>query len=262
MNWNAIIDQLKDPYERKARVVPGTLVALPLLIPLLGLFGPKDVVLKSLLGLVLACGAIYALSSISRGLGKRLEEKLVKRWGGMPTTLILRHRDGFLDSLSKARFHSEIKSKLGIEMPSAAQEEANPEAADDIYIGATRQLRELTRGKANGLLLEENIAYGFHRNMMAVRYIGIITSLAGITFALVLSKVLLLKPISLDFANLAEPGMVGGITLAVSLLLLSGWAFYFNEAAVKRIAYVYAERLFESLKNLPNKRKRSAATNN
>jgi len=65
---------VKDPYERKARVVPGLLVALPVLVPLLCVYGPKHPVLTGVIGLLGGCGAIYALASVARGRGKQLEE--------------------------------------------------------------------------------------------------------------------------------------------------------------------------------------------
>lgn len=258
MTISTFLGQLRDPYEQKARVFPGLQVVLPLLVPLLAFFGPKNPILTALLGLIVSCGAIYAIASIARGLGKRLEERLVERWGGMPTTLILRHRDSFLDTVSKARYHDEIEAKLGIRLPNAAGEAENPTAADSAYIGATRLLRDMTRGKS-GLLLKENIAYGFHRNMLAVRPLGTLSSLAGIALGLVLSKVLQLSPLELDFAKLAEPGLAGGVTLAVSVTQLLTWT-YFTESAVKRMGYVYAERLFDSLRSLPTKRKRTVSS--
>ena len=40
-----IFELVKDPYERKARVIPGLLVALPVLVPLLCVYGAKHPVL-------------------------------------------------------------------------------------------------------------------------------------------------------------------------------------------------------------------------
>lgn len=112
-----VFASLKDPYERKARVIPGLLVGLPILVPLIGVYGVKHSVLTAVASVLGGCGAIYALASVARGRGKQLEEQLVKSWGGMPTTIALRHRDNFLDSVSKARYHEAIRSKLGIEVP-------------------------------------------------------------------------------------------------------------------------------------------------
>lgn len=256
MTWAELLKNFRDPYEQKARLFPGLLVTLPLLTPLLWIFGPKNPYLAAILSLIAGCGTLYWLASIARNRGKALEEKLIAKWGGMPTTLILRHRDNFLDSPSKTRYHENIKGKLGIELPSATEEAADPIAADDLYIGATRQLRELTRGSSHALLLKENIAYGFHRNMLAMRPVGFATSLLGTLFGLILSKVIQLKPMVLDFSNLAEPGLAGGVSLTISLALIFAW-MNINEPAVRRMGYVYAERLFESLQGLPTKRKRA-----
>jgi hypothetical protein len=255
MTGSEIIRAFTDPYEKKARLFPGLLVALPLIVPTLLIVGSKTTYLTAIVGLIASCGALYWLASITRNRGKALEEKLIAKWGGLPTTLILRHRDSFLDNTSKARFHSEIKTKLGIELPSIFDESANPLAADDLYIGASRQLRELTRGDSNALLLKENIAYGFHRNMLAMRPIGLTTCLLGAFFGLVRSNAIQLKTMTLDLSKLADPSMVGGISLTLSLVLIFAWLST-NEMSVRRMGNVYAERLFESLKSLPTKRKR------
>ena len=53
-----IFELVKDPYERKARIVPGLLVALPVLVPLLCVYGAKNPVLTGVIGLLGGCGAI------------------------------------------------------------------------------------------------------------------------------------------------------------------------------------------------------------
>jgi hypothetical protein len=246
----SILEAFPDPYERKARLYPGLLVALPLLVPLLCVYGAKDPVLTSVVGLLGGCGAIYALASVARGRGKKLEENLVKVWGGMPTTLMLRHRDSFLNSMSKRGYHEAITSKLGIPMPTAEEEASDPAKADDTYTGATRRLRELTRGDKK-LLLKENIAYGFHRNMLAMKPIGVFTSLAGLVYGLAIAQVLQLAPPYVVPVNIANPGLAAGLTLLISLALLAAWLFYFNQDAVRRVGIVYAERLFECLSIMP-----------
>lgn len=256
-----LIDQLKDPYERKARVTPGLLVALPILLPLVCVYGPKHPMLMSVVGLLTACGAIYALANIARGRGKQLEEKLISTWGGLPSTVLLRHRDKFFDSVTKARYHAAITAKLGILMPTPEEEAANPEKADDSYEGAARRLRELTRSDKQ-LLLKENIAYGFHRNMLAMKPIGLFTSIGGLLYGLLISRVVVLQPLRLAAENLSDPGLAGGITLLISMLLLFAWCFYFNADKVHRIGIAYAERLFEHLPLLPasTQKRRSSST--
>jgi hypothetical protein len=246
-----MLDLLKDPYERKARLAPGLLVALPLLVPLVCVYGARHPVLTAVVGLLGGCGALYALASVARGRGKKLEEELIRKWGGMPTTIALRHRDtAALDSITKGRYHAAVASKLGITMPSAEEEAADPVKADDIYIGATRRLRELTRSNKS-LLLKENIAYGFHRNMLAMKPVGMAACALGLIYGLIIAKVVQLAPAGFHLTNLADPGLAASLTLLVSLSLLAAWLFYFNESSVRRVGFAYAERLFECLPSLP-----------
>jgi hypothetical protein len=37
-----ILKTFSDPYDKKARVFPGLLVALPVLVPILWIFGPRN----------------------------------------------------------------------------------------------------------------------------------------------------------------------------------------------------------------------------
>lgn len=253
-----IFELAKDPYERKARVVPGLLVALPVLVPLLSVYGAKHPMLTGVIGLLGGCGAIYALASVARGRGKKLEDILVAKWGGMPTTIALRHRDKFLDGVSKQRYHAAITAKLGIAMPSAEEESANPNKADDIYVGAIKRLRELTRSNKQ-LLLKENIAYGFHRNMLAMKPVGIVSCILGILYGLLIAKILQVAPPHFDPLHFADPGLAAGLSLIVSLALLAAWLLYFDQDAVRRMGFVYAERLFECLPSLPSSAPRKRA---
>lgn len=254
-----LFELVTDPYVRKARVVPGLLVALPILVPLLCVYGAKHPVLTGLIGLLGGCGAIYALASVTRGRGKKIEEILVAKWGGMPTTIALRHRDKFLDSVSKQRYHTAITAKLCIAMPTADEESANPDKADDIYVGATKRLRELTRSNKQ-LLLKENIAYGFHRNMLAMKPVGILSCILGILYGLLIAKVLQVAPPHFDPLHFADPGLAAGLSLIVSLALLAAWLLYFDQDAVRRMGFVYAERLFECLPSLPSSTPRKRAS--
>jgi hypothetical protein len=140
-------------------------------------------------------------------------------------------------------------------MPSEQDEKADPDKADDIYIGATKRLRELTRDNKK-LLLKENIAYGFHRNMVAMKAVGILSCLCGLGYGGLIAGVIRLKPPYFEPIHLADPGLAAGLTILISGALLMAWLFYFDKDAVRRMGFVYAERLFECLASLPNQRSR------
>jgi hypothetical protein len=257
-----IVSLFQDPYERKARAFPGLLVVLPLLVAVGTTWGPRHPVLTSILGLLVSCGVIYTLASLVRDLGKAKEEALINKWGGMPTTLMLRHRDSTLEGGTKTIYHQLITQKLGIPMPTALEEGVNPEAADDAYRSAARALRGRTRGKEYSLLLKENTSYGFRRNMYGARRIGFLTSLLGIVVGVFLSGAISLQPLAFDALRLLDPPLHSVLTLGVSGALFFGW-FFFGPTSVRRIGFAYAERLFETLGTLTTprtSRKKSAAS--
>lgn len=86
--------------------------------------------------------------------------------------------------------------------------------------------------------------------MLAMKPVGIVTSTIGLLYGLLIGKVLSFNPPYFDVANLVNIGLAAGVTLLVSLSLLASWLFYFNERAVRRVGFAYAERLFECLPTL------------
>jgi hypothetical protein len=209
----------------------------------------KHPVLGAAMTVLGASGGMYGLASIVRAKGKELEERLVATWGGMPTTIALRHRDSFLDSVSKQRYHDLITSKLGIRMPTVDEEAADLVNADNAYIGATKRLRELTRND-KGLLIKENIAYGFHRNMLAMKPTGIAVSLIALAYGFAEAGVIHGRSPYVSVDRLGQLDLSVGITVAVSFAFFAVWLLHFKPAAVRRIGFAYAERLFERLPSL------------
>jgi len=180
MNWNFLVTAFRDPYERKARLFPGLLVVLPLLISMCCALGPKQPIPTTVLALIVTVGGAFALAALSRSAGKRLEEKLVAEWGGMPTTITLRHRDNHYNRYTKQAYHQKLTQLTGIELPSAEEEAADSTDADERYEAVTVKLRNMTRGPDFPHLRRENIAYGFYRNALALKAQGIASAIVGI----------------------------------------------------------------------------------
>lgn len=63
----------------------------------------------------------------------------------------------------------------------------------------------------------------------------------------------------LDPVHCAVPGLAAGLTLLISLALLAAWLLYFDQGAVRRMGFVYAERLFDCLPSLPSSAPRKRA---
>lgn len=245
-----MLSLMSDPYDRNARLAPALIVLMPLTVSFIAVFREELSAVQMLATVVATFCAPFLLSSVVRFQGKKLEGKLVKKWGAMPSTILLRHRDERLNPITKAQYHRIIKEKLGVAVPTAAKESSDPSKADHSYDAAVGMLREKTRATEN-LVLHENISYGFFRNMSAIRPFGIATSAAGLFLGTVMAGALTFNPLSLNWDGLQHPGFEGGATLLVSGLLLFLWLTSFSHVRVESAAYAYAERLLTAFERLP-----------
>lgn len=77
-----------------------------------------------------------------------------------------------------------IQDKIvNFNLPTREQEETDTKGADSVYESATKWLREKTRDKKKfRLLFTDNINYGFARNLLGMKGVGLTT--AVLTFIL------------------------------------------------------------------------------
>lgn len=244
MGLNSWASLVTDQYERVARLYPALLALLPLLVVLLTTSVVGKPLATQLLSLAGACGVTYLLANVSRMLGKAQEAKLFARWGGTPTTQMLRHRDVFIDPHTKQRYHAFLARKLKTDFPTCDEEAESPEAADERYRAGVKWLLARTRDKKRfGLLFKENLSYGFHRNGFGLKWIGTLSGLvatvwlAFVTYADAQGKWSMLPPDRLVVAGVATT-----ITLA--------WAVYFTESRVRQAAHLYADMLLRACDDL------------
>ena len=111
--------------------------------------------------------------------GKRLEEIPYREWGGKPTTQLLRHRDNTIEGVTKQRYHAFLAGKINVPFPDKNQEANNSVAADEVYQSGVRWLLNHTRPEDNKkfeLIFKENVAYGFRRNALGVKPLGLVIS--------------------------------------------------------------------------------------
>ena len=193
MTLDNLVAKVTDPYERQARLYPALLALLPLLATVVLLYAPQASSFSVALTIAVSCGGLYLLTNLCREFGKRLEEQLFQQWGGKPTTQLLRHRDKSIESVTKRRYHLFLATKINHTFPDEDQEKHNPDAADGIYQSGIRWLLNHTRpddSKKFDLLFKENIAYGFRRNALGLKPLGLIISIVSLLWALVAADVL------------------------------------------------------------------------
>ncbi|MBD2598193.1 hypothetical protein H6G74_28280 [Nostoc spongiaeforme FACHB-130] len=257
------IEKNFDDYNRKARLTPALFAGMPIALIALTLFPDKVWSWGGVISLLAWFGVLRLLAQLARDMGKAKEDELYTAWGGKPTTCLLRHRNA-QNKVELARWHSKLHDLTGQPLPSQSEELADPHLADQAYDTCVRFLIAKTRDHSKfSLLYEENCNYGFRRNLLGVRPLGIITSsfgalflgtqcafsigLFGIFTEWQAGRPILIQK-SLHFSNCPPMTLV---YLSIDLILLIAWLLWINSSWVKSAADVYAARLFESCENLP-----------
>lgn len=251
----SLLNLISERYDREARLYPALLLVAPGVITGVALLSVKLTGLQSLGATLVGFGGAFLLTQLARDAGKTREPSLFKRWGGMPSIAIFRHRHSRLDSITKARYHKQLSTLVkGAKAPTVAEEEADPAAADAVYTAWSHFLRTNVRDnpKRAPLLLKENINYGYRRNVWGLRLIGICLSVVCALTA----------GVRLWFIHKAtgqiDEAVAGALLVAALFLVL--WLFCFTANWVRVPAEAYAERLAESLESFGSKTPASTKT--
>jgi hypothetical protein len=248
------IAKVANPYDRQARLYPALLTLFPLAMAVTIVFAHQAPALGNLAAAAAGCGALYWMAGVARDRGKRLEPELFEVWGGKPSIQLLRHRNETIDPITKARLHTFLADKLGVAFPNAAQEGQEPDKADRLYESATRWLLEQTRETSkHSLLFTENISYGFRRNMLGMRWIGLTSAVLAATW-LVLDKVVALPTTWADLWGLLVT-MPTGHRLGVMVCAVAAalWILGVSRDRVRTAAFAYAERLIAACEALSDR---------
>lgn len=228
---------LLDTYTIRAQVIPAILAAIPAIALIAAFVSWKDLGLTHALAGVGLLAVFWIFADRARRLGKELEPALFKRMGGMPSIVMLRHSDGAFKA-AKDAYHSFLSRKVGAPAPTAEQEAANPEAADQYYDRACAWLRDRTRDTRKfNVLFNENMTYGARRNLLGVK-----------PFALTLNFVVAVISAGLLvlFRPLADIGTTSAsltAVLAVAVIHAACFLRFVNEDAVVQAARTYGRQL-------------------
>jgi hypothetical protein len=215
------------------------------------LYGTANIALSSVLSILGFSGVAYGLGRVARDAGKRIQGRLFDKWGGAPTIQMLRHRDTSIDVHTKERFHRVLAKGIKKNLPTAEGERNDPAAADELYRAATVWLIGQTRDtKAFGLVFKENVAFGFQRNTLGFRPLGVAVAFICIVWALLNTQLVEFTEPYFSTTRVLRLNSAAVVTLCVSTTMLIAWIFFFNEAAVKRTGFSYAERLLQSCDHL------------
>lgn len=237
-----------DIYTWRARIVPAFLVFLPLAIAVF-LWIPDILLIGRLAGIVLGpLGVAMLMAQIGRDRGYKKQPQLWLKWGGAPTTQLLRHRNSESNPVLRDKYHRKFKElQPELEIPTPEEEERDPQKADHIYEACVRHLITRTRDRKQfPLIFHENVNYGFRRNLWGMKLFGTLFALIGLA-ACGLNLWLNWK----NTQRIAGEAAISGI---VNLGLLLFWLFWVTPSWVRIPADAYSARLFESCEHLKSEK--------
>lgn len=236
MNFNL------DKYTVQARLLPPLLSALPLALVVVACQPEGSAWWAAVWGAVTSCGGTVLIAQISRDLGQRKETDLFKSWGGPPTTVRLRHRCA-ANPEQVIRWHRCLARICpDLKLPSRDEEANEPVAADNVYAVAVNHLVESTRDRRRfQMVYEENCNYGFRRNLLGMKPVGVAASVIGVTTMGALFTGCF--DIAIDFP-------IALTSLVINLFLLLTWVFWITPNWVRKAAETYAKQLLVAIPNL------------
>lgn len=163
-----------DAYTIRARVFPAIIAAIPALAMLILLVSWTGLALSSGIATIGLLIILYMFSDFARSQGRKIEPRIYELQGGKPSVTMMRRADTSLDTDSKDRYRAFLASELTHTAPTAAEEEQNQAGADAFYEQAGTWLRENTRDtKKFSILFNENITYGYRRNLLGLRWVAL-----------------------------------------------------------------------------------------
>lgn len=233
------------PYEIKARFFPAVLVLAPLVFSLLIWYPELIDWESSLFTLFIVVIIIFFLSKLGRHLGVKKQEKLLAEWGNFPSTIMLRKRDSTIDATTKERYHNFLILKVkGLKIPSLEEELEKPDFYEKQYNSAVKWLLENTRDSSKySLLLQDNISYGFSRNLLGIKPLGIAFSLVSFVINLFGAY----QKYNLILMDIPLKTWLAGLVCVFFTLM---WIFYVTKQMVKTASYAYARTLLATCEDV------------
>ena len=152
-----------DPYEIRARIIPTLVVLSPAAtIPLaFEMSLSKDWMGSAIVGFA-ALALLYLGSLVVRFLGIRVQQRLYDRWGGTPSTLLLRAEDKTFSNETKADIRACVRKEFGIVLDGL--DENSPEWSERVEEAFRLVRQKIRKCDPNGLWYAHNAEYGALRN--------------------------------------------------------------------------------------------------
>jgi 4-amino-4-deoxy-L-arabinose transferase-like glycosyltransferase len=230
-----------DAYTVRARLFPAVIAAAPALAAIALLISWNKIALSNAIATGALLVVLYALADFARKQGKKIEPGLYAEMGGMPSIVMLRYGDPSLTEGEKQRYRTFLGEQITQPVPSQEAEKANVQAGDSFYVQCGTWLRDKTRdAKKFSILFNENVAYGFRRNLFALKWPALVLNVLVVLVCVGL--VWWRWPIDME-DELTTRIIVVLVVAAVHALYI---AFVVTKKAVIEAARTYARQLILS----------------
>lgn len=239
-----------DQYNRTARLFPAVILLAPIFVAVCFLI-PSVLEIPASYNFMTGLVAFIFLpvfANYTRKRGQKAQERLVAKWGGLPTELILKgNNTKRVSDDTRKRYINFLTSKL----------KTNSNLVNvDIGVksiniaSAVDWLRNNTRGKDFDLVAKENATYGFYRNLLGVKVEAITIAFSMIIFSSIyhfdcLKNFGLIIPNHMSDINFYS-------LLAFELGYIAFFIFFIHDDAARKAGDDYAVALLGGCDTLPN----------
>lgn len=222
---------LGDAYEIQARVLPAMLVVLPVAVLVSQIAMAKRNWLAMIgwgagLEIVLA----VLVSKIGHAFGARLQGRLEKEWGGLPTHAWLRPTDQTHSEQQRRVWWRALLVLSGLDIEKAVEE--NDEAEVDRVIGDTvASCRNKMKGNKKASLVQTyNITFGFARNLAGMKWLTLMICVVSFGIS--------------AYGSFQWGFDTAGAVIQFLFLVISAVYFWLANGYVRHCAVRYAEFFF------------------
>jgi hypothetical protein len=231
--------EILDSYQHRSRAQPAFLCFLPITATIAGTLGFARGPITGLVAVAGATGLTYLIAMFVRDRGRRIEPALWESWGGKPTTQLLKAPVDETTGALQRRW--KLMSELQPDLRDPQEDQAPTDGAIDDYVG---YLREVTRtNNEYRLVATENAGYGFRRNLLGLRPLGIGIAVVAALWAL---AALVLALVNIHGSH----ALAAGALLLLDLGSCCIWVRIINPDWVKEQAFNYARALLGAAEKL------------
>lgn len=240
-----------DAYTLRARLSPAIIAAAPAFAAVALLISWSTLSFSNSIAAAGLLVLLFALADLARRFGKGIEPQLYAEMGGKPTVTMLRHNGPLaFDAVSRARYREFLGNKINETPPTEGDEAVDPAAADAFYDRCAGWLRENTRNaKKFHVLFNENITYGFRRNLLGLKRPAL-----ALNVFVVATCLFLLNWGSIPFQDVEHISNRIFVVLVVAVLHALYLCFGVNKATVFEASRTYSRQLIYSCETFLGKK--------